>query len=150
MPPATSRDHDSAIGARATNSGNVAIGSSAWTAITFDTNDWDTGGIHSTSVNTSRFTIPRAGKYVISGTYVIAASTTGSRYIAIAVNGTRKLNVPQKPDKSADGTNDGHTLSDILNLNAGDYVELMVFQDSGGSLNVIANGAYCAVAFVGT
>jgi len=57
------------VGCSVSNSVGQNIADSTETAVTFDTEQWDTNAIHSTSANTSRFTVPSgyAGKWRLTG-----------------------------------------------------------------------------------
>lgn len=115
-----------------------SIANDTATAVTFDAEEFDTDGFHSTSTNTSRITIPsgKDGKYLFLGVCEFASNSTGNRAIDFRKNGSiaqRGLRVMPVTD-SGDVTN--ISASAILNLVAGDYVEMFAFQKSGGNLNV--------------
>jgi hypothetical protein len=117
---------------------NVAAG----TAITWDTEDFDTAGGHSTVTNTSRYTCQAgyAGKYRLDATVWWAVNATGRRDIWFAVNGVtvagtggsvlpgQALIVPMS------------TVA-IVPLVAGDFVEVFVFQNSGVALTTTIGGS---------
>lgn len=125
--------------ARVFNSANISINNATFTALTFDSERWDTGNFHSTSSNTSRLTVPTAGLYDIGGSVVFAANATGMREAAIRVNGSTFI-VEQGPQPPTVTDGARVQVSTQYQLAAGDYVELMAFQRSGGALNVIASG----------
>ena len=79
------------IGARVYNSAAQSITTSSATALTFDTERYDTDTIHSTSVNTSRLTCITAGIYIISGQMEFASNTVGLREVFIQLNGTTRI-----------------------------------------------------------
>lgn len=146
--PLTTSPPVSAIACRATRTTNQSITTDTWTAVAFDGETWDTGSLHSTVTNNSRITVPVAGKYVVQGLAMFAGGSTGTaRYIALALNGSRIL---QAQADAPDTNNYARNIGDILNLAANDYLELHVYQATGGNLNVVANAAYLSVAFVGT
>ncbi len=120
---------------RATNSSSEDIASGARTSLTFDTNDYDNSGMHSTSTNTTRLTAPISGIYEISGDVFWTISSTGSRAVFIVKNGSVFVAVSQIPVNSA-SEDTGQEVSTQVNLNAGDYVELTVQQDSGSIQDV--------------
>lgn len=106
-------------------------------AVTFDTETHDTGGMHSTSSNTSRITIPTGGSgmYLLGGGVEFAANATGYRQVALRINGTTVIAGSRAT--SASGTVATLLMTNcIYPLNAGDYVELTAFQNSGGNLNI--------------
>ena len=117
------------------NSGDQSINSGARTAVTWDTEEWDNAGLHSTSSNTSRVTVPTAGIYLCTAMILWATNnTTGERYIEIDVN-AGGINRTHFPPVNAT-TNHAMVLSKQMKLVANDYVEVIVLQSSGGAVNV--------------
>lgn len=122
---------------RVRNSANIAVANTTNTIITFDTEEFDVGGMHSTTTNTGRITIPTGG----DGTYLVgchaswAANATGARSIYIRLNGSTLLVPDTKPASSATVV-ERMGCSTIAKLVAGDYVEVIAYQESGGSLNI--------------
>ncbi|MES2211025.1 MAG: hypothetical protein V4515_12735 [Chloroflexota bacterium] len=112
-------------------------------ALTFTASDVDQdylGGTgHSNSVNTSRYTANFSGWYQVSGQASYVANATGRRGALWAVNGT--------PIASGQLIGPATAASDIefgarvkfVYLNAGDYAELLGFQESGGNLATIVS-----------
>lgn len=119
------------IGARVYNSANISIATSTWTTLTFDSEHYDTDGIHSTSTNTSRLTAKTAGRYYIWYGGFWDYNSAGGRVFELLVNGATGI---------AKENNRGDThifiVSTIYDLAVGDYVEIRVFQDSGVSNNM--------------
>lgn len=111
-----------------------AIATSTVTAITWDTELYDTDAMHSTSSNTARLTAPVAGKYHISGTAQFAANATGFRAAWLRINGSTLIDADQDGAPVASADCFLHVSRDWL-FAAADYVELVVEQSSGGSLN---------------
>lgn len=112
------------------------------TAITFNTEDFDTDGFHSTSTNTSRFTIPsnKAGKYLLTGNVnYLAGNVTGPRAAYIYKNGSVYNYHSQQAAVSPSPYGAIVKVSFILNLAVGDYIELFAFQGDGGNLDVAQN-----------
>ena len=71
---------------------NQSLSNNTYTVITWDSEDFDTDGYHSTSSNTSRITIPsgKSGKYLFNGgIYFDNATGTGFRELALYKNGTK-------------------------------------------------------------
>jgi len=129
-----------AIGARAYNSGNIAISTSAaWTALTFDSERFDTDGIHSTSTNTDRLTCVTPGVYLITGHAQFAANATGARALGIDLNGGSPI-AYQRGDNVGASFTTLVSIATIYQLSAGNYVRLLAWQASGGSLDVVAAG----------
>lgn len=138
------------------NSGNQSITNTTSTALTFDSENFDTNGYHSTSVNTSRITVPTTGYYQVSYGVEFAANVAGRRYSWISRNGT---SAERFAEVIALATTGGATHAQsggvLMYLTAGQYIELYVYQDSGGALNVDGNsttvgGTVLGVVRVGT
>lgn len=124
-----------------------SINNSTYTALTWDLENYDTDSIHSTSSNTSRFTVPtgKGGKWLLSGTLQYTANATGQRGGAIYVNGvlycyTNQLNATSALDCILSS-------AVVLNLSAADYVEIYGWQNSGGALDIKGNTTGSIVQF---
>ena len=120
---------------RAYNSSNISISSGSWTDLTFDSERFDTGNMHSVVSNTGRLTAPEHGVYHLSGNVRFDQHNTGARGILIKLNGTTDIAIewPIPPNTTWDLS---LQLSTVYELEADDYVELYAFQNSGGSLDV--------------
>lgn len=111
-----------------------SLANATFTALNFNSEDYQVGALHSTSVNNSRVTIATTGKYLFVVTVCFVPNATGQRIIVGKVNGTTffdKLDFPTNGTQTFEAQ-----LSKLIALTAGDYVEIFAFQDSGGSLNV--------------
>jgi hypothetical protein len=129
------------IGARAYNSGNISVNNTTWTALTFDSERWDTDGIHSVAANTSRLTCQTAGKYLIVGQARFASNAGGdARVLRIRINATTKIAAVAFSDLNGNFNADC-VLGTVYDLGVGDYVEVEAYQDSGGALNITADPA---------
>lgn len=110
-----------------------SIPSAAWTALTFDTNDWDTNGLHSTTTNPTRLTAKVAGKYRFSGFASVNATQTDSG-IRVYKNGTTEVAYNEDNFNS-------NTLylpiSGEVALATGDYLELHVYQNNAAAANTL-------------
>lgn len=123
---------------RVYNSANQSISDSTLTAITFDSERYDTDSLHSTSSNTSRLTASVAGKYLIFANLSFATNTTGYREFTVRLNGsTYVLDDTRVP---VTGNRTIATISGIYQLAAGDYIEAVVYQTSTVALNIEAVG----------
>lgn len=114
---------------------NQSILDATTTALTFDTEKEDDKGLHSVSVNTSRITFIVPGVYQSTATVRFAANATGSRDIFLLKNGTSRIS-----EIFVLGSINGNVvnLAGIDRFAAGDYLEVAVYQDSGGALNINA------------
>lgn len=126
------------------NNGTQSISSGAFAALTFNAEDFDDGAMHSTSSTTSRITIPTGmgGIYLVGGGTFFAANATGVRQALLAKNGgAPKVAGAIVAGFSVSGVGPTVSVQGLFSLAAADYVEIQVFQDSGGALNVGSAGA---------
>lgn len=125
-------------GAKAYADNTQSISDVTATAVAFNQEEYDTSGFHDNSTNNSRFTVPsgKAGKYRLTGSALLAAGA--SPVIARLwwkLNGTTDLRsgvawIPSSSEST------GATAVAEVNLSVGDYVELIIFQDSSGARNI--------------
>lgn len=130
-----------AIACCAYRSTDLSVPNSTLTAIPMDIERWDTDGMHSTSSNTPRFTCVTPGWYSISGKLRFAANSTGLRKAFIYFSASGSGSYPAPQSVNASGTSNPIDISVPLAgwyMDAGDYLELHAFQDSGGALIVEA------------
>ena len=140
-------------GCSAQNSAALTINSATWTAITLNSEEFDTDNYHDTSTNTSRMTIPsgKSGKFLING-IIRYEGYNGwiNAETAIYKNGSKAKSVSQ----FSNGTTGGaftFTISGIFNAVAGDYFEFYVWQNSGSTRQYFidtTNGAF-QIAYLG-
>lgn len=138
-------------GASAYKSANQSISNNTTTSVTFNTENFDTDGFHDNASNTSRFTVPtgKGGYYLVNGSITFAANATGARAVYVYKNGAIANYTVQ--------TGAIASIFSIINFNftiklvATDYVEIFVYQSSGGSLDVESGASYttAAVNFLG-
>jgi hypothetical protein len=131
------------VGCSLTKSSGQTISNNTYTAATFDTETFDTDGFHSTSSNTSRITIPsgKAGKYLFVMMMAFTTSGTGERLTALNKNGVNF----HKITFQANGISGGYIFdssSTIVDATAGDYWEMIVYQNSGGNLTLVQGAEY--------
>jgi hypothetical protein len=127
-------------GVRASQAATTTIPSDTWTALALTTTEWDTNSFHSDTVNPSRFTVPIgfAGKYIVTGSFRYSSSGAGSRYIAVRKNGT--VFMARASDLGSDVPH--FSLATLLDLVAGDYIELVTYQNSGSSQTIDGTTAF--------
>lgn len=127
--------------ARVFNNANISIPNNSLTALTFNSERFDTNGIHSTVLNTGRLTAQTAGLYQIGGHVQWAAhSPTAPVYgLHVRLNGATLI-APQHFPVGVDSTAFAMSVSALYKLAVGDYVELCAFQASGNAQNVAAVG----------
>lgn len=99
----------------------------------YDT-DGSTGTYH-TDTNDARFVAPETGKYHVSVVAEFAASAAGQRGLYLQVNGAGDYG-HDFVDNPLGGFAARLSISMDLLLTAGDYVTAVVWQNSGGALNL--------------
>lgn len=119
-------------------SANVSIPNATNTTIPFDAEYYDHGDLHDNGTNPERVTVTTAGRYLSICHMQSSGYTDTVWYAEFLVNGTdyRERVIGNSVNISP---GDLPTLAAILNLDAGDYIEIVVYQASGGSLNMISN-----------
>jgi hypothetical protein len=115
------------------NGAGQNISNTTYTALTYDSENFDTDGFHSTSSNTSRLTIPsgKGGKYEINAYVNWDNNATNRRLVVLFKNGTYNK---QLANETSSGYL-GQTGTYLIDLAAADYIEIFVYQDSGGTRN---------------
>lgn len=124
-------------GCMLTKSGTQSLDAATFTPITFDGEVYDTDSFHSTSTNTSRMTAPSTGYYLVGGSVAIEnLPDAKTSIVTIYKNGSSVNGYGQSRDLSsmANGLPVTH-ISAVIPLTAGDYVELIGYQNSSGALN---------------
>lgn len=120
--------------ARVYHNAAQSIPNATLAALSFNSERFDTDSIHSTSSNTSRLTCNTAGLYLITGAVAFDANAAGIRSLRVRLNGATYL-ANQQVNASGGGLDSMLTVSTLYQMAAGDYVEMVVYQNSGGSLN---------------
>jgi len=126
--------------ARVYNNAALTIANITTTALTFNSERIDTHAIHSTSSNTSRLTAPTEDIYIITGHIQWQSNATGTRTLYIRLNGTTYISILFFANLTANSQS--MTVSAVHYLAAGDYVELVVYQDSGANRDVLSGANY--------
>lgn len=128
---------------------NQTISNNTRTILLFNTEEFDTDTIHDTGSNTGRLTAKLAGKYLATCSVRWAANATGDRIVSIKKNGTTLIS--ENCNDSVDANNvllSGSPV--IVSMAVNDYIEVEVYQDSGGDLDVVLDErTQFAMAYVG-
>jgi hypothetical protein len=125
------------------DSADQNISNTTWELMTWDSEDYDNNTLHSTSSNTGRLTCQSSGLYLVEFKINWEVNTTGQRRVMLRKN---------SGGSDSGGTAQGTWYAEAIGteqttvaggrgivLNTGgsnDYVELFVYQNSGGSLAV--------------
>lgn len=114
----------------------TGLTNSAWTTVTFDTEAFDTDGMHDNVTNNSRLTAVIAGKYLVTGTLyiddtnIVTSQTAGIRFIK---NGGTTEIFGQHFEVTVSAI-PGAIMSCavLVSLAASDYMEMQAFCAGGG------------------
>ncbi len=125
---------DSLVTASASNEASQSWAADSQTPLTFDTDNWDPANMHSTDVNPTRFTVPTTGYYLACGWISLTSFDLGN-FISLQafVNGSAPAG---KPIAAAGGPGQSLSLTCVLHLNAGDYVEFMGYSNPSAPTTV--------------
>lgn len=128
---------------RVTHGSNQSISNNSVTTLSFNTETYDVGGMHSTVSNTSRITIPSGepGKYQLGGgiNWQSGGPVGSRRNQYLKVNGITTI---VQSEGGSTGVQAAGTPNVTYPMVAGDYVETQVYQDSGGTLSVLTSSDY--------
>ena len=107
------------------------------TALTFDSEDFDSDGMHSAGASPTRITIPAngGGLYLLIGQANFAADADGQRQLRLRKNGTTDLVIANQPVATAT-TATIMQIQTLAVLAAADYIELQAYHEAGAALNV--------------
>lgn len=135
--------------ARVYNSAAISVANAtAYVILTFNSERYDEGGLHSTASNTSRLTAPTAGLYAIGAHVSYAPNGTGGRALILRKNGSVVLDLETAAATTFGGFPTAMSIHTQARLAAGDYVEVGCYQSSGGALNVNVGAEYTPEFFM--
>ena len=133
------------VGCQVSKSAQQAVSNDTDTAVSFDTEANDSNGFHDNATNNSRLTIP-AGK---GGKYLVFASLQWQRENAEA---QRSFTIKKNGTTVVSGADFGRfvatsssqltcrtTMTNILSLDAADYIQMIAYQNSGGTRQIEGN-----------
>lgn len=136
------------VGCKALRSTNQSLATATFTAIQFnDADEYDTDSIHDPATNNTRLTIPtgKSGVWRFTTTVVFATGTSSRRTVVFAKNGVQLSGI--HGGQRLITTEAFLTTTLNITLAAGDYIEVLGEQATGGALNVA--GASVACQFLG-
>ncbi len=118
--------------AQVTNLVDETITNADFTNLTFNSERYDSAGMHDNVSNNSRLTAPVAGIYLLTAQVFWDSSSVGQRTLSLATNETTVAAdlIP------AGSFAEVQHVSTVAKLAAGQFVEVVVYQDSGASLKV--------------
>ncbi len=126
-------------GARVYNSGGMSIANLTVTLVAFNLEVFDDAAIHDNVTNNSRLTVPAdVTRVSLDAQVEWAANSTGLRDAYIVKNGVVFAGYPYDIKAPVSATNPTlqQVSSGVLDVTPGDYFEVAVYQNSGGSLGL--------------
>jgi hypothetical protein len=117
-------------------------------AIAFTDEVFDTGNLWASSPNPTRLTVPSDGIYAVRGKIAVNASFVGVATVRIYVNGTMAASVSNAGQNLVNNV-ESHEVSALLDLTAGDYLELKVLLEpfSGTGTHDVTGGNSTVTTF---
>ena len=142
VPSWTAAPSPTYVGASLYKTAVQSINNGSDVTVTWDAEYFDTNAIHDNVTNNSRLTIPTgySGKWLVNFSQSWAAASTGAKWSYIYKNGSTDVFGTFYTYTSA-GSQVKQSASCVLNLTAGDYLTVVVGQNSGGALNLAADYA---------
>lgn len=137
--------------ARAFHSANQSIANNTQTVLAWDSERYDTSNFHSTATNNARLTVGGGlgGAYSVGANVQWASAAGGRRFAYLRVNGGTIVAYAEFAAAATGTTFPALVLATDDALNAADYVEVVVFQDSGGALNVSSGSEFWITRYGG-
>jgi hypothetical protein len=133
--------------ARAYRQAALSIGAAAWTKIPVDTVSTDPGG--NMALGSGRYVCPASGWYQANLGATLSASAGGAMGVCLYKNGAQvSKEILTEATPTASGVLSAHG-SDIVQCNAGDYLEMYVYTSQALSLLVEADVNFLSVVMVG-
>jgi hypothetical protein len=127
--------------ARAYHNASQSVAHATLTVLALNSERWDTDTMHDPATNNSRLTVKTAGWYVVTAAAEFAANATGIRQLKVLLNGATPIAVLSQP-ASTGGNFTRQVVVTAYFFAVTDWVEMEVFQDSGGALNVNSTAQY--------
>lgn len=118
---------------RVYHSATQSLADNAFTALVFNSEAYDTDGMHSTSVATGRITFNTAGLYLVTFHGTLDVGTYNHAEVNLRLNGATTIATGDNMDNAT--TTFGKTVgfSTVYKFAAAQYVELRIFQDNAAN-----------------
>jgi hypothetical protein len=124
------------------NNANISVNDNTLTALTYNTERYDTDFIHSTAANTGRLTCQTPGRYHIWAHHLFAPDADGYRLSGIRLNGATFIVEDMRMAVTTALISTGIHIATEYELVKGDYVEALVQHTAGAALNILSIGNY--------
>lgn len=121
------------VGCSLYTSSDVSVANSTVVTVGFNNELYDSNSFHDNATNNSRITIPTGfgGKYLVTAHLAYQENATGYREWRIAKNGSDIVGYQSGAVLSSAFYSSAY--STVINLVAGDYIEMRAVQNSGGT-----------------
>jgi hypothetical protein len=131
--------------AEVTHNATQSIATGSLTALSCNVENVDAFGMHDTATNNTRLTVPTGydGWWLVTAYFAFASNATGGRQGQINVGGGTVATALSTP--ALNGSDHQFSLATLVRLVAGNYVEVLAYQTSGGALNVQPGPLFRAV-----
>lgn len=132
---------DATIAAAVYRSAALSIADATDTWVDMDAEQFDAWGMHSLTTNPSRVTATAPGWYMVTGGVRWSHNATGYRLSSIWKNRSERVS-EHVFIETATNVQPRQVLSGLVWMDVGDYVELDVYQNSGGALDLQLSGPW--------
>ncbi|MEE8606718.1 MAG: hypothetical protein V3S55_03860 [Nitrospiraceae bacterium] len=125
-----------------TDASTQSLPNNTWTAINFDTTEYDDAGIHDDAVNNTRLTVPAGvSKVRCQGQGAFAADPSNGRAHRITKNGAHSTIGLPRAEYDTVVILEGHNniLTAVMKVIPGDYFEFEMWHNEGSALNTLNN-----------
>jgi hypothetical protein len=130
-------------GVSLTRNSNSTVSNTTWTKVSFDIEQVDVNGYHDNTTNNTRITIPsgQGGYYLVTANVLFSGNATGGRVMSVTKNNASPGTSGTMSQECAGvaAAPNGISSQMVFNLAAGDYIELQVYQNSGGNLTLYSD-----------
>ncbi|KAB2857272.1 MAG: hypothetical protein F9K43_25985 [Bauldia sp.] len=123
----------SAIPAASASANSETITSGAHQIVPLNSEEFDTANMHDNVFDNSRITVPVDGIYAVSAGVEWEANPDGARLLRLQTNGSEAIATANQPPVDAATA---QSVTTFVALAAGEYVEMLIFQDSGVPLDL--------------
>lgn len=148
--PAAIAASESVYAAYSTAAGQ-AVPNTTDTIVNFGTKDFDSHGAVTTGASW-KFTAPIAGTYLVSAVttlgYTASSAVTAESIAYVYRNGTTGYVLGIRNHDVSNNSMAGMQGAQLVKMNAGDYVDVRIYQNNGGSKNLEANAGKNRISIV--
>lgn len=116
------------------DSGSLSVSTASFTDVEWDAEEWDTNTMHDNSTNPELITFRTPGRYRVTASIAWPSDATGYRRIQIVDDGGAVIAEDFRGAVSGEET--GQSCVGEIEADAGDYVKLAVYQNSGSNLSI--------------